>query len=215
MIWKSDNLIDWTGGDLVTVEDPTAGMAWAPSAIWDDDESQYYVFWAARLFDAADTEHTGTATLNRIRYATTTDFATFSEPQDYLADPDMGLIDQEFQYLGQPGHFLRYLKDENVGRVYAETTTEGIFGSWTRIPDYVTSDFSHEGAASFQDNVDSNLYHVFIDNYSEYIPYESRDILNGAWTAATREGYPSGLKHGSVTPLTQEEYDAIASKYPE
>lgn len=34
-MWESTNLVDWTGERLVTLEDETAGMVWAPEAIWD------------------------------------------------------------------------------------------------------------------------------------------------------------------------------------
>ncbi|KAL7621600.1 hypothetical protein AAE478_008925 [Parahypoxylon ruwenzoriense] len=213
VVWKSSNLVDWSGPDLQIVEPETAGMVWAPSAVWDDETSQYYVFWASRLYDSSDTEHTGTATLDRIRYATTKDFATFSAPKDYLASSGMPLIDQEFQYLGTPGAFARFLKDENVGRVYQEITSDGLFGTWTRLDGYVHNDGQREGAASFADNETPGLYHLFLDDYTQYIPYQTSDIYSQSWTASSRTGFPSGLKHGSVTPLTQKEYDALAAAY--
>ncbi|KAG8666994.1 hypothetical protein FPOAC1_011816 [Fusarium poae] len=43
------------------------------------------------------------------------------------------LIDQEFQYLGKPGHFVRFLKNETINQVYQESTTTGLFGMWTRV----------------------------------------------------------------------------------
>ena len=42
-------------------------MAWAPSAVWDAAEEQFYVFWASRLYAESDTEHVGEASLDRIR----------------------------------------------------------------------------------------------------------------------------------------------------
>lgn len=33
----------------MTVEDKTAGMAWAPDAYWDSSKGQYFVHWAAQL----------------------------------------------------------------------------------------------------------------------------------------------------------------------
>lgn len=39
-VWESTNLIDWTGERLVVVEDETAGMVWAPEAIWDEDQGK-------------------------------------------------------------------------------------------------------------------------------------------------------------------------------
>ncbi|KAI5867882.1 glycoside hydrolase family 43 protein [Durotheca rogersii] len=213
VVWKSSNLVDWSGPSLQTVEPETAGMVWAPSAVWDDQELLYYVFWASRHYDPSDTEHTGTASLDRIRYATTRDFATFSEPKDYLAPPGIPLIDQEFQYLGKPGAFARFFKDETVGRVYQEVTSDGLFGTWTRLEGYVHSDGQREGAASFADNLTPGLYHLLLDDYTQYIPYETTDIYSQSWKGSNRTGFPSGLKHGSVTPVTQKEYDALIAAY--
>ncbi|KAM0331452.1 hypothetical protein ACHAQA_003128 [Verticillium albo-atrum] len=214
VIWSSSNLVDWSEPSLRIIEDPTGGMAWAPSAVWDDETEQYYVFWATRQYDSSDMEHTGPANLDRIRYATTRDFVTFSSPQDYLALPDTPLIDQEFQYLGTPGAYTRFLKNETVNQVYQETTTDGLFGTWTRIPGYVRPESPLEGPASYADNLVAGQYHLFIDNYREYVPFETSDISSGEWTSVSLEGFPRGLKHGSVTPLTQKEYDAVAAKYP-
>lgn len=196
-----------------SIDTETAGMVWAPSAVYNPDDSLYYVFWSARHYSTSDTAHSGTATLDRIRYATTSDFVTFSAPQDYLALADTPLIDQEFQYLGTPGHYARFLKNETVNQVYQETTTGGLFGTWDRIPGYVSSLSPAEGPASYADNVTPGLYHLFLDDYTQYRPFEASDILSGVWTESSTSGFPSGLKHGSVTPLTQEEYDAVSARY--
>jgi hypothetical protein len=34
-VWESTDLINWGNERLVVVEDATAGMVWAPEAIWD------------------------------------------------------------------------------------------------------------------------------------------------------------------------------------
>ncbi|KAI4861801.1 glycoside hydrolase family 43 protein [Hypoxylon rubiginosum] len=214
VIWKSTNLVDWSEGVLRTVETETAGMAWAPSAVWDDETSQYYLFWSSRHFDASDTAHTGTATLDKIRYTTTTDFTTFSEPSDYLALSDTPLIDQEFQYLGTPGAFARFFKNETSQQIIQEITSDGLFGSWTRVSDYATTDSPREGPASFADIETPGAYHLFLDDYTQYVPYQTSDIENASWEPSSTSGFPTGLKHGSVTLLTQEEYDALAVAYP-
>lgn len=188
-------------------------MAWAPSAIWDDTTSQYYVFWSSRLYAASDTAHTGSASLDRIRYATTQDFTTFSAPQDYLALNDTPLIDQEFLSTGA-GSFTRFLKNETVNQVYQETTTSGLFGTWDRVPGYVRPESPLEGPAAFADNERPGVYHVWLDDYTQYVPFETTDLLNPDWQAEGTEGFPIGLKHGSVTPLTRGEYDAVAAAFP-
>ena len=191
-------------------------MVWAPSAVWDDATSQYYVFWSSRHYASTDTSHSGAAvTLDTIRYATTADFASFGAPQDYVALADTPLIDQEFQYLGEAGSWARFLKNETVSQVYQETTSGGLFGAWARVPGYVRDESPMEGPASFADNVTPGVYHLLLDDYTEYVPFETADIAAaGGWQASGASGFPRGLKHGSVTPLTQDEYDAVAAAYP-
>ncbi|KAI0409858.1 family 43 glycoside hydrolase [Xylaria palmicola] len=213
VIWKSTDLVNWSPPSLRIIEADTAGMAWAPSAVWDDATAQYYVFWSSRLYSKSDTGHTGTASLDRIRYATTQDFVTFSAPQDYHALPDTPLIDQEFLRTGTDS-FTRFLKNETVNQVYQENTTGGLFGSWTRVPGYLRPESPLEGPAAFADNTTPGLYHVWLDNYTQYVPYETSSLQTPSWSASDASGFPVGLKHGSVTPLTQKEYDAIAAAYP-
>ncbi|TRX94113.1 hypothetical protein FHL15_004881 [Xylaria flabelliformis] len=213
IIWKSTDLVNWSSPSLRIVEVNTAGMAWAPSAIWDDATSQYYVFWSSRQYSSSDTAHTGTAALDRIRYATTQDFTTFSVPQDYIALSDTPLIDQEFLHTGA-NSFTRFLKNETVNQVYQENTTGGLFGTWTRVPGYLRPESPLEGPAAFADNTTPGLYHVWLDNYTQYVPYQTADLQNPSWSASSTSGFPVGLKHGSVTPLTQQEYDAVVAAYP-
>ncbi|KAF4547760.1 Hypothetical protein D9617_36g062980 [Elsinoe fawcettii] len=213
VVWESSDLVNWSQSRLAQLEDSRAGMVWAPSAVWDAQSSQFYVFWASRLFGANDPNHTGPATLNRIRYATTKDFKTFSAARDYIAFPSTGVIDQEFQYLGQPGHFARFVKNETLLQVYQETTTTGLFGTWTRLPGYVSNRTPLEGAASFRDNLNPNLYHLLLDDYTQYLPFQSNNIGSGKWTETSLNGWPRGLKHGVVTPLTKAEYDRVAAKW--
>ncbi|KAK6194299.1 Proteasome subunit alpha type-4 [Pestalotiopsis sp. IQ-011] len=214
VVWSSADLVTWSASGLQIVEADTAGMVWAPSAVWDDATSQYYVFWSSRHYAASDAGHTGDATLDKIRYATTADFVTFSAPADYVAPSDTPLIDQEFQYLGAAGSYARFLKNETTLQVYEETTADGLFGTWTRVAGYVTTDSPREGPLSFEDNVTPGLYHLWLDNYTEYVPLKTTSIADGGYTAETVSGFPTGLKHGSVTPLTQDEYDRIAAAYP-
>ncbi|TID16578.1 glycoside hydrolase family 43 [Venturia nashicola] len=213
VVWHSKNLVDWSSSKLQTVEDNTAGMVWAPSAVWDPSSSQFHVFWSSRLYKSSDTGHTGKASLDRIRYTTTKDFTSFTPAKDYIKS-DIPLIDQEFQYLGKPGHYVRFLKNEILNQVYQETTTEGLFGTWKRIPGYVVNEAPREGPASFADNVVPGLYHLLLDDYTKYVPFQTDNILNPKWVRSNYPRFPNVLKHGSVTPLTKGEYDAVAAKYP-
>lgn len=214
VVWSSTDLTNWSAPKLVAVEGAEAGMVWAPSAVYDSASSQFYVFWASRLYAASDSSHTGTAGLDRIRYATTKDFTTFSAPQDYYAPSGTPVIDQEFQYLGTPGHFARFIKNETVNQVWQETTNGGLFGAWTRVPGYVREGSPWEGPASFADNLVTGKYHLLLDNYAQYLPYETSSIQKPSWVESSKDGWPTGLKHGSVTQVTKAEYDRVLARYP-
>lgn len=214
VIWESSDLVNWSAARLVDVEGATAGMAWAPSAIYDAATKQWFVFWASRLYATDDPTHAGPASNDRIRYATTKDFRTFSAPRDYLALADTPIIDQEFRYLGKPNHWARYIKNETVNQVWVETTTSGLFGEWTRVPGYVRGETPREGAASFADNITPGKYYLLLDDYNQYLPYRTTDVNKpGSFASTGWTQFPEGLKHGSVTPLTKMEYDAVAARY--
>ncbi|KAK4450984.1 family 43 glycoside hydrolase [Podospora aff. communis PSN243] len=213
VIWKSKDLINWSGPTLTLVEDPTAGMLWAPSAVWDDTTSQYHVFWSSQLYEPSDPSHRGTATPKRIRYATTKDFLTFTPPKDYLAPPNRAIIDQEFLPLGKPGHFARFYKDETAGsRVVIETSTTGLFGTWKTVGN-VRTEGRREGPAAWADNRTPGKYYLLLDDYTQYLPYETSDIGVVPWGVPNWPAFPRGLKHGCVTPLTEGEYEAVRGRY--
>jgi hypothetical protein len=48
-VWESTDLVNWGNERLVVVEDATAGMVWAPEAIWDPAKGQYLVHWASKF----------------------------------------------------------------------------------------------------------------------------------------------------------------------
>jgi hypothetical protein len=188
-------------------------MVWAPSAVWDEASSQFHVFWSSRFYKNDDASHTGPATLDRIRYSSTKDFTTFTPAKDYIKS-DIPLIDQEFQHLGKLGHYAHFLKNEKENKVYQEMTTEGLFGLWKRIPDYAVNEAPREGPASFADNTTPGRYHLLLDDYKKYVPFQTSNISAPKWEKSNYPRFPSVLKHGSVTPLIREEFDAVAARYP-
>lgn len=48
-VWESTDLVNWSGERLVVVENSSAGMVWAPEAIWDPSKGQYLVHWASKF----------------------------------------------------------------------------------------------------------------------------------------------------------------------
>lgn len=177
-VWESNDLSTWTNQRLVEVENDTAGMVWAPSAIWDPATSSYLVHWASKFYETSDPQHTGTPSAIRIRYAHTTDFKTFTAPKDYINYEPTNIIDLEILPLGNES-FARFLKDESAKTVFTEISTTGLFGTWTRPggPDAIIQS-GVEGPAPYWDNEVPGKAHLLLDFYggNGYAPYESVNV---------------------------------------
>ncbi|KAI0310966.1 arabinosidase [Amylostereum chailletii] len=218
IVWESTDLVNWGSERLVTVANSSAGMVWAPEAIWDSNKGQYLVHWSSRYYANSDTNHTGTAGLDTIMYAYTSDFKTFTKEQVYFASSSAPLIDMTLLPLGGSS-YARFWKDESLLRVAEERSTNGIFGPWSRVPNANTwvADVVEEGPLAFLDNAVAGKVHLFLDEYTTakgYVPLETSDINGGVFTASSTINFPKLLKHGVVKPLTQAQYDTISAKYP-
>ncbi|MFP7695745.1 immunoglobulin-like domain-containing protein [Trueperella sp. LYQ143] len=81
-VWESTDLVHWnrtTDHDgALTINQPAAGMTWAPEAYWDDELQSYVVHFASRLYE--DAAHTRTDGKARMFYVLTRDFKTFTYP---------------------------------------------------------------------------------------------------------------------------------------
>lgn len=214
-VWESTDLVTWTSERLVVVEDATAGMVWAPSAIYDAQKGEYLVHWASKFYPTSDPNHTGTPSAIKMRYAYTKDFKTFSKPADYIDRSPISTIDLEFLPLGG-NTYARFMKDETAKNVYTEISTNGLFGTWTR-PGGANAVIANnvEGPAVFWDNQVSGKAHLLLDFYGGdgYRPFESTNVQGGKWTASDQSAWPQNLRHGSVLPVTSAQTEALKRKW--
>ncbi|KAK8131110.1 hypothetical protein PG984_007548 [Apiospora sp. TS-2023a] len=181
---------------------------------------QYLVHWASKFYSASDTRHTGTPSNIRIRYAHTRDFRTFTAPQTYIDRSPTSVIDLDILPLypdADNQQYVRFMKDETRKAVFMEYSTTGLFGNWTRAGGSSGTIASQvEGPAAYRDNLVDGKVHVLLDFYGGdgYRPYESTgDLRDNRWTASSRSGFPSNLRHGSVLPVNRTLFDALSKKW--
>ncbi|WP_326554515.1 family 43 glycosylhydrolase [Micromonospora sp. NBC_01813] len=220
MVWESTDLVNWTDQRLVKVSPDTAGNTWAPETYYDPTIGAYVVFWASKLYAADDPDHTGN-TYNKMMYATTRDFHTFSEPQVWV-DPGYSVIDSTV--IDHDGVYYRYTKDERNNSsstpcskfILAETSTSLRDTGWDFLADCIGRGAMSqgEGPTIFKSNTEEKWY-LFIDEFGGrgYIPFETTDLTSGAWTPSADYDLPSSPRHGTVLPVTQTEYDALLAAY--
>jgi hypothetical protein len=115
-VWESTDMVHWTrtnGEDTgITINQPEAGMTWAPEAYWDDSLQSYVVFFASRKY--SDASHTNSDNLYaRMFYVTTRDFTTFTYPPTSWQDTGYARIDSTVTKIGD--YYYRFTKNEESG----------------------------------------------------------------------------------------------------
>lgn len=115
-VWESTDLVDWerTNGvnSGITVNQPEAGMTWAPEAYWDDALQSYVVHFSSRLY--SDATHTNSDNLHaRVFYVLTRDFKTFTYPPTEWQNTGYARIDSTIQKIGD--YYYRFTKNEEGG----------------------------------------------------------------------------------------------------
>ncbi|MER6349702.1 family 43 glycosylhydrolase [Streptomyces sp. NPDC001532] len=221
MVWESTDLVHWTDQRLVRVSPDTAGNTWAPKAHWDETLGAYVVFWASKLYAEDDPGHTG-PTHHRMLYATTKDFRVFSEPALWY-DPGHSVIDSVV--VAHEGTYYRFTKDERdpsgsapgAKFITVERSAHLTGTSYDLVADCVGGGAMDrgEGPTVFRSNTEEK-WHLFIDEYGGrgHVPFETTDLASGTWVPSEHHQLPAGSRHGTVLPVTREEFDRLLASYP-
>ncbi|MGM0874719.1 MAG: family 43 glycosylhydrolase [Bacillota bacterium] len=212
IVWESTDLINWSEPRMVEVAPPNAGDAWAPEAFYDEKTGEYVVFWASRLPNGE-----GDFGPHDIYYAKTRDFHTFTEPKVFIDRPgDTHIIDTTI--IKDNDMYYRYSGD---GQITIEKTDQ-ILGTWSKVGTIESSTgltgHDVEGPLIFKFN-DRKEWNLMVDQYATgkgYLPLLTTDLSSGEFTKLTTSDYSLGSnkkRHGSVLPITQEEYEAVMAKW--
>ncbi len=211
MVWESADLVNWSQQRMVEVSaDIGAGCTWAPEATYDEETGEYVVYWASKTPEDNYSKQ-------RIWYAKTRDFYTFTEPQVMIDNADTTI---DTTILKENGWYYRYSKNEAKKNIIAEKTKTLLHSNAISISTPVLgSQGGVEGPSIFkfnEDDVEKNgaKYCLLLDNYGGggYYPMISND-LEGDFTRLT-SGYklPGGGKtprHGTPMRITAAEYQKV------
>lgn len=227
-VWESTDLVNWSDQRHVLVSPPTAGNTWAPEAFWDEENQEYIVFWASQLYDPNDPGHTGNS-YNRMLYATTRDFVTFSEAQIWQDDGVSRIDSTVIKEADTDGEtwYHRFTKDEGAvtgcSDIIQERSTSltAPLPSWKFVEGCIGRDAGTsavEGPTVFKANPgdsSGSKYYLFVDEYGGrgYIPLGTNDLFNSNWQLAANADLPANPRHGTVIPVTRTEHDAVTAKW--
>jgi hypothetical protein len=211
-IAHSRDLADWGEAAFlpVMVHERKAANAWAPEIFWDEETSQYLIFWATTIpgrFPATDesgsVSKAGVALNHRIYRTTTRDFKAYTRAELFL-DPGFNVIDATIVRDG--ARFLMFLKDETLRpearKHILMAVADHALGPYLLNPAPVSAENWVEGPTAFRAGLD--LF-VLYDAYTRkrYEGVRSRDLKTWGPLGAELE-MPPGARHGSVVPVPEK-----------
>ena len=210
VVWESSDLVNWSAPRLVKVAPDDAGCAWAPEAIYDEENGDYLVFWAS-------TTKRDNFAKQRIWAARTKDFVTFGEPFIYIEEPNH-VIDTTIVRDG--ASYYRFTKDETHKAVTMETAPR-LSGPWTDVPDFSLARLrGYEGPQIYQLEAARPgrpaVWGLILDFYSKgqgYQPWTTAHLAGGRFEPAQGFKFPFKFRHGSVLPVTADEMRRLEDRY--
>ncbi|KAF4457131.1 hypothetical protein F53441_919 [Fusarium austroafricanum] len=222
-IWESEDLVTFSAQRHVEVSPDNFGNTWAPEAYYDDELKTYVVYWASGIYNNKENPNHDPIEYQRMVYATTDDFVTFSEPKVWQDDPPHGRIDSTV--IKEDGVYYRFTKAtvndcaDIVQESSASLTAE--LKDWKMIASCIGKKAGTkevEGPSIFKTNckdINGPRYILLADEFggNGYVPLESNDLTSGQWTLRKDYKYPESPRHGTIIPLTSGELEGIQKAF--
>jgi hypothetical protein len=221
-IAHSRDLVTWDEAVFlpVMVHERRAANAWAPEIFYDDETSQYLIFWATTIpgrFPATDASGSvskeGIALNHRIYRTTTRDFKEYSRAELFL-DPGFNVIDATIVRDGQ--RVFMFLKDETLRpdarKDIRMAVADHALGPYTLGAEPISKENWVEGPTAFR--AGQEMF-VLFDAYTRkrYEGVKSRDLKT--WTALGAElDMPPGARHGSVVAVSERILKGLLASTP-
>lgn len=212
VIWESPDLVSWSEPRLEELAVPEAGCAWAPEAIYDEEEGNYLVFWSSsRISPYGDVQGL------HIYCARTPDFRAFTPAELYITRGEhRSIIDTTMIKAG--GTYYRASCD---GQITIEAS-DRLNGEWSAVATLESLGLGLtgkdvEGPQFFKFNGEEK-WGLVVDQYSTgkgYLPILTSDLGDAtgeSWSRLEPDQYSFGSlkkRHGSILPVTESEYAAI------
>ncbi|MBK4348649.1 glycoside hydrolase family 43 protein [Lacisediminihabitans changchengi] len=217
VIWRTFDLVEWSGPEIVEVSPATFGNTWAPKAYWSEPRQAWLLIWASA--DYSTSENRDAERHQALFAAETKDFRTFG-PAFVYSDPGHTVIDASF--IQHNGRWYRFsansLGSTAPGRGEHILVEVGdALESATFVPlviDLGKPELVHaEGPAPFV-GPDNASWYVLIDENGlrGYQLYRTTDLDSGIWEHRQEAQLPPDARHGSVLRISMAEREQLLSQ---
>lgn len=210
VLLKSTDLVTWSHS-VINIQKRYPNQeylkrVWAPQTIYDREKGRYMVYWSMKYQDGPDV----------IYYAYANDEFTdlVTDPKAlFLPREKKSCIDGDIVY--KDGTYYLFYKTEGHGDGIRVATTRSLTsGQWEESDDYKQqTPESVEGAGTFK-LIGQDKYILMYDVYKKggYQFCETTDLQH--FTAVDdKVDMNFHPRHGTVIPITQEEYDRVVARW--
>lgn len=209
-IWESDDLVNWSEQRLVKIGDENFGCMWAPDLIYDKENKDYVLHWSSPHRDYQNG-------FKGIYYSRTKDFQTFTKPEVLYRKEDSGVIDSAIYE--EDGMYYLFVKSEDHPAKNMLLISKQVTGPYTKIEafDECMAELDpHVYEALTAVRLENGNWCLFLDYYGVrgagqgYVPFICENIAKGKFVRSDASfSFPYGFKHGTILPITMEEYERI------
>ena len=207
VVWRSADLIDWSEENIIDMCEQGEAFAdttraWAPQAIWDEEKQEYMIYWAH------STKRNNTAGMY---YAYTKDFRSITTPKP-LYCRDVQTIDGDIIYNEKEKLYYLYFKYEE-NQTIACVTSEKLSGPYKDEPVIVSLASSGVEGSEMYKIDGSDKWVMVMDEYSKgrFFMQETEDFHR--FTPVEDYDMDFSPRHGSITHITDEEYERVVKHY--
>ena len=209
-VWESENLVDWTEQKLLKLGNEDFGCLWAPDFFYDRESDDYILHWSS-------SHRNNEFGAKGIYYSRTKDFAHFTKPRLLYQKEDSGVIDSAIYE--EDRTFYLFLKSEDHPANIILLRSEHAVGPYHRVESFdksmeVLQAGQYEAPTAVR--LEDGRWCLFLDYYGVrgagqgYVPFIAQSLEEAKFVRSDREfHFPYGFKHGTILPITEEEYHRI------
>ncbi len=208
--WKSSDLINWTDETIIDMRDfdgdfKTTTRAWAPQAIWDEKAKAYMVYWAH-----SDEKND----VAQMYYAYTTDFKTITKPSLLYERPGIQTIDGDIAYNKDNGKYYLYFKHDE-DQTIAYVASESLTGPYEDKPVVVSLAKTGVEGSEIYNITGTDQWVMVMDEYGtdRFFMQQTTDFENFLPVNPDDYSMDFNPRHGAITQISDEQYDALIKHF--
>ncbi len=213
-MWKSDDLINFSEQQILSIGRDDFGCTWAPEVFYDELEDEYLIHWGSTVAQD-DYSHMS------IYYSTTKDFETFSKPRLFFTKKNE-ILDTHIVKFDDTYHM--FYKNAHDPSMNMHASSKHLYGPYIHDEEFeqlmseVEKCGSYEAATTYV--LPDGRWCLMLDFFGcekpkmGYVPFISEAPGNTNFKMCKEEfSFPYGFKHGKVLEISDEEYNMLKDHY--